>query len=161
AGTEARAELDDLVRSNPGSLEVHLLSAQAYEYLKKLPEAVRELHTANTLNPGALFIRLNLARLDELTGDYEGLQDIISSLSEEDLKTFARGDQRNSPAQLLAQQGQPDRAINVLAPEGNTARDTVEALRLLAQLYERKGKPAEANNIIKQLLANNPDAKTQ
>jgi tetratricopeptide (TPR) repeat protein len=152
---EARNLLNDLVAQAPDSLENRLISAQAFELIGKLPDAINELRFATNLNPGLVSIRLYLARLLEKEGDFDGVTEQLDRLSDLDLLGT---DQRRQAAAILAEQGQMERAIKLLEEDSNTNKESDTASLLLAQLYQRRGDLPNAQTRVDKLLATHPDA---
>ncbi len=155
---EAVSTLNELLRTNPELIDLHLLLASALMKNGNVNGATEQLKIAISLHPGDPQIALSLATLLLDSGKtVEGqayLEKLASGrqLSPIGVRVVSR---------LMAEQGQIERAIQVLGSESGTdpSRDA-----LLAQLTRRLGKADAAAAMFDKLAVAKPintDAITQ
>jgi tetratricopeptide (TPR) repeat protein len=176
----AAAMLEQVVRAAPRSASAHVMLAQAMERLGNLTRAEEQLRLASDVAPGNAWITLQLARLSQKQGrpdeSLRQLDKILATgdLSPEDIEQAAyllavQGDARRGAellqpststarprrqgllllAQLYANLGQYERAAGLCERLLGSA-DT-QVIEMLAEAYEKLGKPADAAAALSRL----------
>lgn len=163
---EAVGLLTELVRAAPNVPEYRVLLAQAMENLGNAREAAQQLQAAANIDPRSVSVQIELARL---LGELGRAADARKHLELAASNPMIERSQRLPLAQLLADAGETARAIAVLeagmnggSPRGNpvggattTAAD-LPTERLLASLYRRVGRDADAGAVYDRLLRDLP-----
>ncbi|MDP9174156.1 MAG: tetratricopeptide repeat protein [Planctomycetota bacterium] len=150
---EACALLTDATKLSPDLLEAHVLLAQAFDRAEKPNDAIDQLTIAADLSPGSTSIGLYLARLLQARGDYERAREQLGRVTAAPVTSV---EQRRQAAVMLAQQGESQRAIELLEEANREANQTSSDL-FLAQLYRDRNQPEKAEAICKRLLKEQPD----
>ncbi len=152
---EAVTILNDVVRASPSlsdprpERDPHMLLAQAYENVGNLTAAGKELQLASDLQP-APAVALSAARIFHLQGRFADARAFVEkALATKEMAPALR----EQAAVLLAQQFDNDRAIKVLQPMSDP---TQPAQLLLAELYWRVNRIADADATYQKLLARTP-----
>ncbi|MEO6436077.1 MAG: tetratricopeptide repeat protein, partial [Tepidisphaeraceae bacterium] len=148
---EAVNILNDIVRASPTLIEARLLLALAYEGANNAAGAIKALQAAAEQEPGDTSIAVELARLLQAAGRFADARTYLEraagsgNLGDESVRRIAG---------MLAAQGDVVRAIKVLESD-NHELDTPGHL-LLADLYRRQQRLADAERVYTTLLAQQP-----
>ncbi|MEA2733883.1 MAG: hypothetical protein QOE14_334, partial [Humisphaera sp.] len=145
---EAVNTLTEIVRSSPTLTEARLLLASAFEKVNNVPGAIKELQAAAELDPNNAAVAIEVARLMQSQNKFT---DARTYLERAAATPDVSSDSRRRIATMLAQQGDYTRAVKILKDAGNEL-DTAGKV-LLADIYRRENKPADADGVYKQLLA--------
>jgi tetratricopeptide (TPR) repeat protein len=148
--------LNDVIKEYPRSVEARMLLAAALARMKRLDGAIEHLSAALNYDPGAVPARLQLAGLLLARGDLErGRQEL-----EQATPMLRSPAERRQAALLLAQQGNRDRAVQLMeqqasAPGAGAAAEGQDEL-LLAVLYRRNRQFDKAEAAAHKLLDREP-----
>jgi Tfp pilus assembly protein PilF len=155
---EAVNTLNDIIRVSPKLTEPRVLLAVAYDHVGNTAAAIKELQTAADLEPHNAAIALELCRLLQSQGRFGEARGLLEKVID---GPELSPEIRRRAAAMLAQQGDLARAARTLesAPAESPLDNTTQLL--LAQIYQRQGRAADAELIYSQLLAGKPlDART-
>lgn len=150
---DAAVLLGEVVALNP-TPEVHMLLAQAMTALGNTANAIAQLNAAVRLDPNNARTRLLLAALlQSKNHDVEGAKkQLEAAIASEPKNTAVRA----AAADILASQGDVNRAIELIETVPNRNRDQ---LALLGELYERAGKTDKAGQVANAMLADSNDPR--
>jgi tetratricopeptide (TPR) repeat protein len=107
------------------------------------------------LNPASVSISLQLASLLQSQGDFERVSALLDKVAPK-LQSAA---ERQQAAALLAQQGQNDKAVELLQSQNGNHSSDVQNSLMLAVLYRQQGQLEKAESVCRKLLEN-PDLAT-
>lgn len=149
--------LNEVIRQYPKLPEPRVLLARALVQLKRLDAAIEHLSVAVREDPSSVPTSLQLAALLQSRGDFDRVRQVLDRVTP-DVRT---PEQRRQAALLLAQQGQSDKAIELLTTRPsvdvpNAAPQPNQEL-LVAILHRRQREFAKAEQIVSKLLAEKPD----
>ncbi|MBI1367276.1 MAG: tetratricopeptide repeat protein [Planctomycetes bacterium] len=145
--TKAVTMLNDIVKRSPDLIEPRILLATAMQQLDNTGAAIDQLKAASDLQPQNVAIKLELARLNILQGDFTAAQNLVDlAMKDKDLSDV----QRQQVAAMLAQMGQSDRAITLLGAEGE------KPTLMRAELLFRRSQLKEADEEYQKLLKSAP-----
>jgi len=148
--TEARTLIGAMIDAQPGSAIAHGFDASLHEAEGELDRAAASLRRAVELSGGDPTYRLDLARVEQRRRAFGSAREQLRVITGD---PNSGGPVRLAAAQLMAAQGDTLPAIEVLetlrqtSPDPDTQRD-----RLLAELYHRAGRTAEAEELLAALL---------
>ncbi len=151
----AQVALDVAIGQLPQVGLLYLRRAQALVTLGKFADAEMDMDKVVQLRPGDLSVLFSRAELRHRRGNLAGsMDDLQRVLQREPNNPRALG----AKALLLAQEGQPDRALRLLERSlaGPASGNASLTLRLAA-LYVALGKPEAAISRYTQLLQEDPD----
>jgi len=147
--------------SAPGSTDAGAAMADAYLMLARIAEEEGRLDEAIAIlgridDPGARYsARLRQAVLRARQGNVDEALAMIGSAAPQDDEETILG--LLTRAQILRDAGRLDEAIATLAKADAEYPDTTEIKYELAMLYERAGKVAEMERLLRQIIALDPE----
>jgi tetratricopeptide (TPR) repeat protein len=146
--------LNEVVNSSPGLTEPRLLLATAHERRGNLSSAIEQLMLVmeSTENPSRQLL-LQLARLRQQQGEYDQASQLIQQVAGDPQATEA---DLHATALLLAQQGQPAAAIELLEQAPDNQNDDHAMELLLARLYMQSSQFDKAEQLCQRLLDEAP-----
>ncbi len=147
---DAVTMLNDIIRSHPGLAEPRLMLASALLKTNNIAAAIEQLKFAAQLRPSDPQIAMSLAGLLIDSGKAIEGQAYLERLANSN-QLSATG--KRVVAQTLAEQGQTDRAIQLLQsiPGEDASRDA-----LIAQLFRRSGKGTQAAALYAKIAKASP-----
>lgn len=142
--------LSDLLKHDPNNTQAHELLARALVHMKRIDGAIEQLSIAANEDSSSVPIALELASLLQSRGDFERVQQELDRIT----PSIHSPIQRQQAAALLAQQGNSDRAVDLLVhPTSQPGEDTqAKPDLLLAELYRRQRQFDKADQVIKTLM---------
>jgi lipopolysaccharide biosynthesis regulator YciM len=146
---EGIALLNEVVRRVPDLIEVRYLLARLCDRSGKISDAIDQLQAAADMNSNSVSVGLYLARLLQSRGDFDRARAELERVAARDISDT---DQRRQAAGLLAQQGEAQRAIDILEEDTRQSTKQGQADLLLASLYRQRNEPAKAEAICQKLL---------
>lgn len=139
----------EIVRRAPDMAEARFLQARSLELLKRSAEAIEQMQAAYRLNPRNAFVSLYLAQLLQNRGDFIQAREHLEKIAGSD--EIKNSTQLQWAARLLAKQGDPKAAIDLLADVRLAAGDRQEQ-QLLAMLYRQQNDLAASEKICSLLI---------
>ncbi len=147
--TQAVTMLRQVIERAPKRVEPRVLLAQTLMQLNRPQLAIQELRAGEQAVPKSISLWMELARLYQAERDFANALNYLDQvLASPDLDDGGR----REAASLLARQGEHDRAIQLV--ERLTADDggSPDERLLLASLYARAGRTADAERLMPSLL---------
>jgi tetratricopeptide (TPR) repeat protein len=148
---EAVNTLTDIVRISPTLAEARVLLAIAMENTGNLASATKELQAAAELEPNNAMISIDVARLLQAQGRFP---DARTYLERAAATPDLTAESRRRIAGMLSAQGDTARGAKVLESAGKEL--DAAGQRLLAEIYRRENRPADAEAIYQRLLSAQP-----
>ena len=149
AASQRAADLLTVVLAEtPDNVVARFWQARAQVRLGNRGTAVEHLMTASRLAPRSAPIALYAAQVLQEQGDFVRAREQLERLSTDDMTDPT---QNALAAQLLAQQGRPQQAIEMLE-QSRSLGTTEQTDLLLALLYQRQGQYEKTEAIISRLL---------
>lgn len=143
-------ELTHIIETDPQQTAAHVLLAHALIHMKRTDGAIEHLTIAANQDPSSVPIALELAALLQSRGDFDRVQQELDRITPSIHQTA----QREQVAALLAQQGNSDRALELLEhPTTRPGEQTEEKPNLLlAELYRRRREFDKADQVVRKLM---------
>lgn len=148
--TRAADDLTEYVRRSPASMDARLLLAICLERVGSTGAAIEQLRTVVRQNPDIRSASLLLAELLQKRGDFSAAGQL---LDETLARNIGGSSERRGVASLLANQGEPDRAISVIEADNSRSGPDI----LLARLYRQRGDLTSAESEIRKVVSATPD----
>lgn len=142
--------LTQIIESNPKEIAAHVLLGRALAHMKRVDGAIEQFTIAEKLDRSSVPIALELAALLQSRGDFERVQQELDRIT----PSIHSPSQREQAAVLMAQQGNSDRALDLLEhPTTRPGEQTEEKPDLLlAELYRRRREFDKADRIVAALM---------
>lgn len=147
-------DLSGLVRTVPNQADVRYLLGRCLERLGSPGAAVEQIVEAVKLQPDSPGLSLYLAHLLQQRGDFARAGEQLERAAQLKLVT----DDRRRAAQMLAQQGQVGKAIEMLETDATSSADSPDLL--LATLYRQRSDLPRAEALATELLGKESDIGT-
>lgn len=148
--SRAADDLNEYVRRFPTSIDARMLLALCLERIGSTGAAIEQLKVVVRQDREMRSASLLLAELMQKRGDFAG----AGQLLDETLSRNTPGSsERRGIASLLANQGDPDRAISLLEADSTRGGSDI----LLARLYRQRGDLRSAETEILKVVKDSPD----
>jgi putative PEP-CTERM system TPR-repeat lipoprotein len=152
---KAVAVAETLVRNNPGLASFHNLLGLAYGGAGKYPEARATFEKAVALDERFLSAKVNLARLDLLTRNYDAAEQRLNGLLKENERNV---DALFEMAALSEARGKPADVLRWLQKAADfEGPRSARAVLALVDLHLRQRRPKEALDSAKRAASKLPD----
>lgn len=149
--------LNQVIQDDSNETQAHVLLARALVHMKRVDGAIEQFTIASKQDPSSVPIALQLAALLQSRGDFDRVQQELDRIT----PSIHTPTERQEAAALLADQGNSDRALELL--EHPTTRPGEDSLNkpdlLLAELYRRRRNFAKADEVVRTLMQH-PDLPT-
>ncbi|HEY1685441.1 MAG TPA: tetratricopeptide repeat protein [Tepidisphaeraceae bacterium] len=138
-------ELKQILAQAPDLADAYALLGECYQRLGDLSQAINQLQIAQQRNPKNVSLAVYYAQLLAAHQEFDKSRTVLSAIPQASMNA----DQRREAAQLFAEQGDAQRASDLLA-SGKT--DDVRSELLLAQLDRQQGKTDETAALVTKML---------
>lgn len=152
--TEAKATLEQSVRSDPQSATAHYLLGTTYSLLGLSQSARASLLRAHEISPGMVAATVALAELNFKNGDYESALSLANEVPRGNSASFMAS---VLAAKILMAKGDVLEAETRLRPALDRDPAYLPALGVLLDLQAKQGRSQETIDRISALVAHYPD----
>ncbi len=156
--THVSEMLTDLIRQSPGSVEARYRLALCLDRLGGTGAAIEQLREANKMAPESAPVSLLLSELLQRRGNFQDAGLILDRASG---GRIVDDNQRRMTAALLAQQGEPEKAIDLM--DRGSAAGAVSgggADLLKARLYRQRNDLVKAEAEARAVVVSTPDVSS-